>query len=105
MRAALDVRKPGKLAALLTASNPETVRDTVGYDASLVPEEKREIVALFQANDQIADPDHKRRRCLAARLPYGWEESGTRIPVWNALTELQPSPEARSMLVVRNAAP
>ena len=28
-------------------------RDTIGFDPSLVPEDKREIVALFQANDQI----------------------------------------------------
>jgi len=51
----------------------------VGYDASLVPEEKREIVALFQANDQIARillTTNGGAAWLRAFLT-GWEESGT----------------------------
>ena len=51
----------------------------MGYDASLVPEEKREIVALFQANDQIARillTTNGGAAWLRAFLT-GWEESGT----------------------------
>ena len=55
IRAALDVDKAREelvgLADRFEALKPS--RDTVGFDSSLVPEEKREIVALFQANDQI----------------------------------------------------
>ncbi len=56
IRAELDVPKAhDELVAL--ADRFETLkgsRDTVGFDPSLVPEEKRELVALFQANDQIS---------------------------------------------------
>lgn len=81
IRAALDVAKTREeLAALADRfESLKPSRDTVGYDASLVTEEKREIVALFQANDQIARillTTNGGAAWLRAFLT-GWEESGT----------------------------